>query len=153
MFEAGKLVLDLQTMRDEGHLSDALMRYAVRTIASSDDRFSWVGIFLVDSEGSELWLHNYMGSPTEHAKIPVGHGVPGRAVADGANLTVLDLSLEGGERTSSEDAQSQTAVLIRGEDIFGAIDVESEDANVFTEEDETSLQALGSANSLTESNR
>ena len=37
MFEVGKLVLDLQTMRDEGHLSDALMRYAVRTVASSDD--------------------------------------------------------------------------------------------------------------------
>jgi GAF domain-containing protein len=142
MLEAGRLVLDLQTMRDEGHLSDALMRYAVRTIASSDDRFSWVGVFLLNSEGTELWLHNYVGSPTEHAKIPLGTGVPGRAVADGANLTVLDLSLEGEERTSSEDSQSQTAVLIRGEDVFGAIDVESDDANAFTEEDELSLQAV-----------
>ncbi len=70
MLEAGKLVRDLQTMRDEGHLSDALLRYAIRTIASSDDRFNWVGTYLLNAEGTELWLHNYVGSPTEHAKIP-----------------------------------------------------------------------------------
>ena len=142
MFEAGKVVLDLQTMRDEGHLSDALMRYAVRTVASSDERYSWVGIFLLDGEGSELWLHNYIGSPTEHAKIPVGTGVVGRAVADSANLNVHDLTAEG-ESFSSEDALSETVVLIRaGEEVFGAIDVESEEENSFTEEDEISLQAV-----------
>jgi GAF domain-containing protein len=143
MFEAGKLVLDLQTMRDDGHLSDALMRYAVRTVASSDERYSWVGVFLVDSEGGELWLHNYIGSPTEHAKIPVGTGVSGRAVAEKANLNVPDITKEEGEVTSSEDALSEMVVLIRaGDEIFGAIDLESEEEGSFTEEDEFSVQAV-----------
>lgn len=143
MFEAGKLVLDLQTMRDEGHLSDALMRYAVRTVASSDERYSWVGVFLMDSEGAELWLHNYIGSPTEHAKIPVGTGVSGRAVAEKANLNVPDITKEEAEVTSSEDALAEMVVLIRaGDEIFGAIDLEAEEEGAFTEEDEFSVQAV-----------
>ena len=75
MVDGGALVRDLQVMRDEGHLSDALLRYAVRTIASSDDRSSWVGVYLLNAEANELWLHNYVGTPTEYAKIPVGSGI------------------------------------------------------------------------------
>lgn len=143
MLEAGKLVKDVQLMRDEGHLSDALLRYAVRTIASSDDRFSWVGVYLLNDEAQELWLHNYVGTPTEHAKIPVGTGVSGRAVAEGTNLNIPDLSTEEENLASAPDVESEMVVLIRaGEDIFGQIDVESEEAGVFTEEDELSLQAV-----------
>ncbi len=143
MLEAGKLVKDLQTMRDEGHLSDALLRYAVRTIASSDTRFNWTGVYLLNAEGSELWLHNYMGSPTEHAKIPVGSGVCGRAVAEKVNLNVPDVSKEENYLACSPDVQSEIVVLIRaGDDIFGQIDIDSEDARAFTEEDESGLQGV-----------
>lgn len=143
MLEAGKLVRDLQTMRDEGHLSDALMRYAVRTISTSDDRFNWTGVYLLNGEGTELWLHNYVGEPTEHAKIPVGTGVCGRAVADKSNLTIPDVSKEENYLVCSPEVQSEMVVLIRaGEDIFGQIDIDSEDADAFTEEDEIGLQGV-----------
>ncbi|MGD8320369.1 MAG: GAF domain-containing protein [Gemmatimonadota bacterium] len=143
MVEAGKLVKDLQTMRDEGHLSDALMRYAVRTIASSDDRFSWVGVYLLNDENTELWLHNYIGTPTEHAKIPVGTGVCGRAVAEGANLNIPDVSKEEEYLACSPDVQSELVVLIRaGDDIFGQLDIDSDEEAAFTEEDEIGLQGI-----------
>lgn len=134
---------DLQTMRDEGHLSDALLRYAVRSIASSDDRFSWVGVYLVNAEANELWLHNYVGTPTEHAKIPVGSGICGRAVAEKSNLNVPDVSKEENYLTCSPDVQSEMVVLIRaGDDIFGQIDLDSEDAAAFTDEDELLVQSV-----------
>lgn len=143
MVEAGKLVKGLQTMRDEGHLSDALLRYAVRTIASSDDRFSWVGVYLLNGEGTELWLHNYIGTPTEHAKIPVGSGVCGRAVAEKQNLNIPDVSKEENYLTCEPDVQSEMVVLIRaGDEIFGQIDLDSEDKAAFTEEDEQGLQGI-----------
>ena len=41
MLNAAELVRDLQEMRDEGFLSDALLRHAVKTIAGSDERFNW----------------------------------------------------------------------------------------------------------------
>lgn len=143
MLEAGKLVRDLQIMRDEGHLSDALLRYAVRSIASSDDRFSWVGVYLLNAEANELWLHNYVGSPTEHAKIPVGTGVCGRAVAEKSNLNVPDVSKEENYLACSPDVQSEMVVLIRaGDDIYGQIDIDSEEAAAFTDDDDLLLQSV-----------
>ena len=132
MVDGGELVRDLQVMRDEGHLSDALLRYAVRTIASSDDRFSWVGVYLLNAEANELWLHNYVGSPTEHAKIPVGTGVCGRAVAEKANLNIPDVSKEANYLACSPDVQSELVVLIRaGDEIFGQIDIDSREKDAF----------------------
>jgi GAF domain-containing protein len=141
MIEAGKLVRELQQMRDEGHLSDALLRYAVRNIATSDSRFEWVGTYLLNEEGNELWLHNYVGTPTDHAKIPVGSGVCGRAVAEKANLNVSDVTQEENYLVCSPDVKSELVVLIRaGDDVFGEIDIDSEDDAAFTEEDQTALE-------------
>ena len=129
-------------MRDEGHLSDALLRYAVRTIGSSDDRFSWTGVYLVNDE-DELWLHNYVGTPTEHSKIPVGSGSRGRAVADKGNMIIGDVSTEEPSYVSGIDAESEMIVLIRaGDDVFGQIDLEAEETNAFTEEDDLLLQGV-----------
>jgi len=143
MVEGAKLVKDLQVMRDEGHLSDALLRYAVRNIAADDDRFSWVGVYLLNAEANELWLHNYVGSPTEHAKIPVGTGVCGRAVAEASNLNIPDVSKEENYLACAPDVQSEMVVLIRaGSEIFGQIDLDSEDVGTFNDEDEAGLQAV-----------
>ena len=143
MVDGGALVRDLQVMRDEGHLSDALLRYAVRTIASSDDRFSWVGIYLLNKEGNELWLHNYVGTPTEHAKIPVGTGICGRAVAEKVNLNVPDVTKEANYLTCAPDVMSEMVVLIRaGDEIFGQIDLDSEDLKAFTEDDDMILRGV-----------
>jgi GAF domain-containing protein len=143
MIEAGKVVRELQTMRDDGHLSDALLRHAVRSIASSDPRFSWSGVYLLNAEGNELWLHNYIGSPTEHAKIPVGTGVCGRAVAEKTNLTIKDVSKEQNYLMCSPDVQSEMVVLIRaGDDIFGEIDIDSEEKAAFKPQDEDAVRNI-----------
>lgn len=134
---------ELQDMRDEGHLSDRLLRHAVRHIESSDSRFDWVGVYLLNDEGTELWLHNYIGEPTEHAKIEVGRGVCGRAVAEKSNLNIPDVSEEEDYLACSPDVQSEMVVLIRaGDEIFGQLDLDSEEEDAFTDEDEAALQAV-----------
>jgi L-methionine (R)-S-oxide reductase len=146
MLDAGQIIKDLQDMRDEGHLSDALLRKAVRSV-STDNRFDWVGVYLLGDE--ELWLHNYIGEPTEHAKIPVGTGVCGRAVAERTNLHVPDVSKEENYLACSPDTESELVILIRaGEDIFGQIDIDSDTKAAFTEEDEIGL--IGIADKLAE---
>ena len=143
MVEAGKLIKELQVMRDDGHLSDALLRHAVRTIAKSDDdRFNWVGVYLL-GDNDELWLHNYVGEPTEHAKIPVGTGVCGRAVAERVNLNIPDVSAEENYLSCSPEVESELVVLIRaGDEIFGQIDIDSETKAAFTEDDEIALAGI-----------
>lgn len=148
MVEAGKVIKELQDMRDDGHLSDALLRYAVRSIAKAGE-YNWVGVYLLNEEAQELWLHNYVGEPTEHAKIPVGTGVCGRAVAEGTNLNIPDVSAEENYLACSPDVQSELVVLIRaGDEIFGQIDIDSEEKDSFSEEDEITL--VGVADKLAE---
>ncbi|MEM7416598.1 MAG: GAF domain-containing protein [Gemmatimonadota bacterium] len=146
MVDGGSLIKELQEMRDDGHLSDALLRKAVRSI-SGEERFDWVGVYLLRDD--ELWLHNYVGEPTEHAKIPVGTGVCGRAVAERTNLNIPDVSAEENYLACSPDVQSELVVLIRaGEDIFGQIDIDSETKGAFNEDDEIAL--IGVADKLAE---
>ena len=141
--DSGEVVLALQEMRDEGHLSDALLRKAVRSIDEADDRFNWVSVYLLNAAEQELWLHNYMGPGTDHAKIPVGTGVCGRAVAERTNLNIADVSAEENYLVCSPDTRSELVILIRaGEEIFGQIDVDSDDEAAFTEEDEMALISI-----------
>lgn len=143
MLDATELIKDLQQMRDEGHLSDALLRQAVKRIAKSDPRFDWVGVYLFNEADNELWLHNYVGSPTEHAKIPVGTGICGTAVAEKANLIVSDVSQVENYLACDPDVQSEMVVLIRaGDEIFGQIDLDSSDKDAFTDDDETAIASV-----------
>ncbi|MCE2456075.1 MAG: GAF domain-containing protein [Gemmatimonadetes bacterium] len=141
--DAAGLVLDLQEMRDQGHQSDAQLRKAVRTIAEADDRFDWVGIYLVNAEEEELWLHNYIGTNTEHARIPFGRGVCGRAHEEGVNLNIADVTQEEEYLACSADTRSEVVVLIRaGDDIFGQIDIDSHTESAFGDEDEAALTSV-----------
>ncbi len=147
MLDSGLIVKELQEMRDEGHLSDALLRRAVRAI-SVDERFEWTGVYLLGKD-DELWLHNYIGEPTEHAKIPVGTGICGRAVAERTNLNIPDVSAEENYLVCSPDIQSELVILIRaGDEIYGQIDIDSEEKAAFTEDDEIAL--IGIADKLAE---
>ncbi len=143
MFDATTLVRELQDLRDEGYLSDTLLRHAVRQIAESDERFHWVGVYLLNEDEEELWLHNYIGSPTEHARIGVGEGVCGTAVAEKENQVVDDVTEVENYLACSPDVKSEMVVLIRaGDEIFGQIDLDSEETGAFGDEEEAAVQAV-----------
>jgi len=143
MVEAGKLVKRLQEMREEGYLSDAIMREAVKTLKASEDRFDWVGIYLLNPEENVLWLHNYLGPATEHARIPVGQGVCGTAVLEKKNQNVADVTQLDNYLACSPQTRSELVVLIRaGDEILGQIDIDSNRTAAFTGEDEEGVQAV-----------
>jgi GAF domain-containing protein len=143
MMDGTAVVHELQTLRDEGHLSDALLRTAVKRIEKADPRYDWVGVYLFDESKNDLWLHNYVGAPTEHARIPVGTGVCGLAVAEKANQIVGDVTEMENYLACNPDVRSEIVVLIRaGDEIFGQIDVDSNEENAFTEDDEREISAI-----------
>ncbi|MEN8375112.1 MAG: GAF domain-containing protein [Gemmatimonadota bacterium] len=140
MLDATNTLKDLQTMREEGYLSDPIIRKAVRQIEEADERFDWVGVYLLDTENNELWLHNYRGESTEHAKIPVGQGVCGAAVESGENQNVPDVHAIENYIACTPDVQSELVVLIRaGDEILGQIDIDSNRPAAFTDEDEATV--------------
>ena len=141
MVDAGTVVKEIQEMRDGGFLADAILRKAVRSISVAADRYDWVGVYLVGED--EFLLHNYVGEPTEHAKIPIGPGICGRAVAERTNLNVGDVSKEDNYLACSPDTQAELVILIRaGEEIYGQIDIDSDQLAAFNEEDEIALISI-----------
>ena len=143
MFDVNEVVGELQGLREDGYLSDALLRRAVRSIFSSEERFDWVGIYLLRSEENVLWLHNYLGDPTPHATIPVGEGVCGMAVANNENINVPDVTQNDNYLSCSPKVKSEMVVLIRGNDqIFGQIDIDSHQDAAFTDEDLAALEEV-----------
>lgn len=137
------MVKRLQEMREEGYLSDAILREAVKSLKASDDRYDWVGIYLLNPEENVLWLHNYLGPATQHAKIPVGQGVCGTAVLEKKNQNVADVTQVENYLACSPDTRSELVVLIRaGDEILGQIDIDSNQPAAFTGEDEEAVQAV-----------
>ena len=129
MLEANDILMALQDLRDDGFLSDALLRRAVKDIAAADERFDW--------------LHNYVGRPTPHSKIPVGEGVCGTAVSTGENANVPDVSAVDHYIVCDPRVKSEMVVLIRGGDeIFGLIDLDSRTMDAFTDEDSAAVQMV-----------
>lgn len=143
MVDGSKLVKRIQEMRDEGYLSDAILREAVKQIKASDDRYNFVGAYLLKLDENVLWLHNYVGEGTEHAKIPVGEGVCGTAVAEKKDQNVGDVTKVTNYLACSPRTKSELVVLIRaGDDIFGQIDVDAKEKDAFPGKVEDSVRMV-----------
>ena len=120
---------------------DEVLRAAVSVLKQERAHYDWTGIYLL--EGDTLVLHNYIGKPTEHARIRVGQGVCGTAVAERANQVVGDVTELDNYLACSLETRSEIVVLIRsGDSIFGQIDIDSDRVNAFTQDDESLLSRV-----------
>lgn len=140
--KADAILQTLESARAAGESRDDLLRRAVEAIESAEDRYHWVGIYLL--EGDELVLHNYIGRPTEHDRIPVGVGVCGSAVAEERDINVPDVHAVENYLACSVETASELVVLIRepGGAIRGQIDLDSDRAAAFTDDDERELRRV-----------
>lgn len=130
-----ELVVNSPASRDE------VLQSAVRILKQERKHYNWVGIYLI--EGDTLVLHNYIGKPTEHTHIPIGRGVCGVAVAEGANQIIGDVTRLDNYLACSVETRSEIVVLIRqGIEIIGQIDIDSDLENAFTQEDESLLARI-----------
>ena len=141
MISSDEIVSRVERMVDSGAPRDEVLREAVRVLKQERDHYNWVGIYLL--EGDTLVLHNYIGKPTEHARIPVGQGVCGTAVSERANQIVGDVTKLDNYLACSLETRAEIVVLIRrGSEIFGQIDIDSDRENAFTDEDESLLSLV-----------
>jgi GAF domain-containing protein len=138
MISSDEIVSRVEQVVDSDAPRDEVLREAVRILKQERDHYNWVGIYLL--EGDTLVLHNYVGKPTEHTRIPVGDGVCGTAVAERANQVVGDVTKLDNYLACSLETRAEIVVLIRrGSEIFGQIDIDSDSEDVFTDEDESLL--------------
>ena len=141
MKTADEIVSEVAQKVDSSASRDETLRYAVQILKQERNHYNWVGIYLLD--GDTLVLHNYIGKPTEHTHIPVGTGVCGAAVAQGANQIVGDVTKVDNYLACSLETRAEIVVLIRkASEIVGQIDIDSDLENAFNYEDEILLNRV-----------
>ena len=144
MIDGESISDEILSMREES--SDAVLRHAVERIHRAGASYDWVGIYMLD--GDELVLHNFIGEPTEHTRIPVGRGVCGTAVAERRDINVPDVDELENYLACSAGTRSEIVVLIRAGDdgrILGQIDIDSDTRAAFGPEDERELRKVADA--------
>ena len=143
MVAGEKTVQELLDMRRNGYRADAIMREAVKQLKAADDRYNFVGIYMLNPDENVLWLHNYSGEPTEHARIEVGVGVCGTAVAEKENQNVPDVTQVGNYLSCSPRTKSELVVLIeKNGQIFGQIDIDAREMNAFSAADQQAIEQV-----------
>lgn len=143
MIDAAKMIRKIQEMRDDGYLSDAILREMVKQLRSTDMDYNFVGVYLYNADEKELWLHNYMGESTEHAKIPAGRGVCGTAVSELKNQNVGDVTQVENYLSCSPKTKSELVVLIRaGDEVFGQIDIDNKQKDGFGRDDQEAVEMV-----------
>jgi GAF domain-containing protein len=106
----------------------------------------YTGVYLYMLHSDLLVLEAFDGRPTDHTRIPVGHGVCGRAVAEGRDLNVPDVSQAEGYLACSIETRSELVVLIRRHDeILGQIDIDSDAVDGFDADEEAAVRAVADA--------
>ena len=99
--------------------------------------YHWVGIYRL--VGDVLELGPYRGPTTDHARIPVGRGVCGTAVAENRNQVVGDVRALSNYLACNLETRSEMVILIRHpetEVILGQIDIDGTPLNQFSSEEE-----------------
>ncbi|MGB3776547.1 MAG: GAF domain-containing protein [Leeuwenhoekiella sp.] len=103
--------------------------------------YNWVGFYFRNGNKEELLLRRYAGKPTDHTVIPFGRGICGQVALSNQNFVVPDVQAQENYIACSIDVKSEIVIplFVDGKNM-GQIDIDSNTADPFTEEDERFLE-------------
>jgi len=118
---------------------DARLRQVVQVLGGRRSKYTWTGIYLV--EGDILVLHNQVGLPTPHERIPIGRGICGLAAREGRTVVVPDVGRDSRYLACNHETRSEIVVpIFKDGRVVGEIDVDSNDLDAFDQEDRRILE-------------
>lgn len=103
--------------------------------------YDWVGFYFKNGDKEELKLGPFAGTPTDHTIIPFGKGICGQVAVSNENFVVPDVTAQDNYIACSVSVKSEIVVpMFKNGENIGQIDIDSEVADPFTEEDERFLE-------------
>ena len=135
--------LEREILSALGPIADgrAAMTKAVELLKTRVPDYTWVGIYQLFS--NELVLGPFLGKPSPHTRIPLGRGICGAAAAEKATIIVDDVHSDPRYLACSVDTQSEIVVpIMRGNDVLGELDVDSDRPAAFGPDDQRLLEAV-----------
>ena len=119
---------------------EAMTRVVAR-LKASVPRYTWVGIYLL--HGDELVLGPYLGKPSPHTRIPLGRGICGAAATEKTTIIVDDVNADVRYLACSIETKSEIVVpIMRDGDVFGEIDIDSDQHAAFGAADRALLEPV-----------
>jgi L-methionine (R)-S-oxide reductase len=117
------------------------MLQAVNVLKEEMPDYSWVGIYLLD--GQELMLGPYRGKPSPHTRIPLNQGICGAAASTRETIIVDDVDADPRYLACSLETRSEIVVpIMRGGEVLGEIDIDSDRQAAFGPADRELLEAV-----------
>ena len=114
---------------------------AVEILKARVPDYTWVGIY--QCFGNELVLGPFQGKPSPHTHIPVGRGICGAAAAEKETIIVDDVNNDPRYLACSVETKSEIVVpIMRGSDVIGEIDIDSDRPAAFGPQDKQMLERV-----------
>lgn len=121
--------------------ADSAMKQTVGLLRDGVPEYTWVGIYLLD--GNELVLGPYVGRPSPHTRIPLGRGICGAAAAEKSTIIVDDVNADSRYLACSIETKSEIVVpIMRGNEVLGEIDIDSDRPAAFGTADRELLEPI-----------
>lgn len=132
----------VQIVREECR-ADVRLKKICRLLASSVEYYNWVGFYIAEPGRRELVLGPYVGSPTDHIRIPYGRGICGQAADVKGTVVAQDVSQEANYLSCSINVRAEIVVpVMRFANVVAEIDIDSHSPSPFTIDDERFLNSL-----------
>ena len=121
--------------------AEQAMTRAVEILKTRVPDYTWVGIYQLFS--NELVLGPFRGKPSPHTRIPLGRGICGAAAAEKQTIVVDDVHNDPRYLACSLETKAEIVVpIMRGADVLGEIDIDSDRAAAFGPNDTRMLEAV-----------
>ena len=133
-------VLDL--VRQGALPLDALLDRVVEALHARFPHYTGVYLYWMDGPDA-LVLRAHRGRPTEHTRIPVSVGICGRAAREKRTVIVDDVTADSSYLACSLETRSEIVVpILKGDRVFGEIDIDGDAAKAYGPADQRFLEEL-----------
>jgi L-methionine (R)-S-oxide reductase len=140
--KAEPICVALEQLQKQGAEFEEVLEQAVLLLHDANPRFDWTGIYDLHPDNT-LRLGPFVGEPSEHVVITVGHGVCGTAIARQCNMNIPDVSKATNYLACSSATKSELVVLIRNDErIFAQVDIDSHELDAFCDESVHEVEIL-----------
>ena len=136
-----QLVESVRAAISDKQSEEEVLRAAVEMIAAYSEGFDWTGFYLL--RGGALEVGPYIGPRTPHTRIELNAGICGAAASQKRSIIVPDVAKDPRFLACSATTRSEIVVpMMDGGICLGEIDIDSNQADFFTEEDREMLEQV-----------
>ena len=135
-----ELAKELTTLAEAAASVEDLMSVIVGRLQQRLGHYDWVGFYMIEKGGvgedPVLVLGPYVGTVTQHKRIPLNQGICGAAASTGRTLIVDDVSKDPRYLACSVETKSEIVAPIRVKgEVAGELDVDSHTPAAFNADD------------------